>query len=206
MELLYSNILGEGTPLLVLHGFLGMSDNWKTLGRKYAESGYEVHLLDQRNHGRSFWSTEFDYPTMAEDVKNYMDAKGISSGILHGHSMGGKTSMHFACTYPERVDKLIVVDIAPKQYPPHHQYIISALASLGPEDFTSRTLADKALSSQLKDWGIRQFLLKSLFWQEPGKLGFRFNLQVLKDRLEEIGAKLGAGMFYEGPVMFLKGG
>jgi esterase len=206
MELLYSNILGEGTPLLVLHGFLGMSDNWKTLGRKYAESGYEVHLLDQRNHGRSFWSTEFDYPTMAEDVKNYMDAKGISSGILHGHSMGGKTSMHFACTYPERVDKLIVVDIAPKQYPPHHQYIISALASLGPEDFTSRTLADQALSSQLKDWGIRQFLLKSLFWQEPGKLGFRFNLQVLKDRLEEIGAKLGAGMFYEGPVMFLKGG
>ena len=98
MELMRANILGEGTPLLVLHGFLGMSDNWKTIGRKYAEAGYEVHLLDQRNHGRSFWSDQFDYPTLAEDVKRYMDAGGISEAILHGHSMGGKTAMQMACT------------------------------------------------------------------------------------------------------------
>ncbi len=206
MELMRANIMGEGTPLLILHGFLGMSDNWKTLGRKYAEAGYEVHLLDQRNHGRSFWSDRFDYPTLAEDVRNYMDAGGMSSAILHGHSMGGKTAMLMACTYPERVSKLLVADIAPKAYPPHHQHILAALSSLEPAHLQSRSEADKALSVYLKDWGIRQFLLKSLHWEVPGQLGFRFNLEVLKNSMEAIGAALDPDVIYEGPVLFLRGG
>ena len=206
MELMHANILGEGTPLLILHGFLGMSDNWKTLGRKYAAAGFEVHLLDQRNHGRSFWSDAFDYRVMAEDVKHYMDSVGISRAILHGHSMGGKTAMQMACTYPERVSKLLVADIAPKPYPPHHQHIISAIASLEPEDLTTRKDADNALAGHLKDWGIRQFLLKSLHWEVPGKLGFRFNLDILKDSMEAIGAGLAEDLVYEGPVLFIKGG
>ena len=206
MELLHANILGAGPPLLILHGFLGMSDNWKTLGRKYAEKGYEVHLLDQRNHGRSFRSQEFDYPAMAADLLHYMDERGIEKAMLIGHSMGGKTAMQFACTYPERVSKLIVADIAPKRYPPHHQQILSALDALPLERLESRTEADEALSEHIEDWGIRQFLLKNLYWVKPGRLGLRINLEVLKHKMEEIGAALPPEARYEGPVLFLRGG
>ena len=203
---MHSNILGEGTPLLILHGFLGMSDNWKTLGRKYAERGFEVHLLDQRNHGRSFWSEEFNYPILADDLLHYMDSKKIGNGLLIGHSMGGKTAMQFACTYPQRVSKLIVADIAPKRYPPHHQQILEALESLPLETLESRTDADEALAQHIDNWGIRQFLLKNLYWVEPGRLGLRINLDVLKHKMEEIGVALPPTARYEGPVLFLRGG
>ncbi|MDX1331641.1 MAG: alpha/beta fold hydrolase [Robiginitalea sp.] len=206
MELMHANVLGEGTPLLILHGFLGMSDNWKTLGKKYAEKGFEVHLLDQRNHGRSFWSEDFDYPVMAADLLHYMDATKIEKGMLIGHSMGGKTAMQFACTHPERVSKLLVADIAPKRYPPHHQQILSALDALPLEQLESRTEADEALSEHIDNWGIRQFLLKNLYWVEPGRLGLRINLEVLKHKMEEIGATLPEGARYDGPVLFLRGG
>ncbi len=206
MELLHANILGEGTPLLILHGFLGMSDNWKTLGGKYAENGYEVHLLDQRNHGRSFWDPAFSYEVMAEDLLRYLDAKNIGKAMLIGHSMGGKTAMQFACTYPERVSKLIVADIAPKRYPPHHAHILQALEALPLERLESRTHADEVLAEHIGNWGIRQFLLKNLYWVEPGRLGLRVNLQVLRDKMDEIGAPLPNGALYEGPVLFLKGG
>ena len=203
---LHSNVLGSGPALLVLHGFLGMSDNWKTLGGKYAEAGYEVHLLDQRNHGRSFWSGEFDYPTLADDLRRYRDSRGIGKGILLGHSMGGKTAMQFACTYPDRVSRLLVADIAPRAYPPHHRHILDALAALPLERLQSRSEADKALAEHLSNPGIRQFLLKNLYWVEPGRLGLRLNLEVLRQRMEEIGAALAEGMRYEGPVLFLRGG
>lgn len=206
MELLHANILGEGTPLLILHGFLGMSDNWKTLGGKYAENGYEVHLLDQRNHGRSFWDPAFSYEVMAEDLLRYLDAKNIGKAMLIGHSMGGKTAMQFACTCPERVSKLIVADIAPKRYPPHHAHILKALESLPLERLESRTEADEALAGHIDHWGIRQFLLKNLYWVQPGRLGLRVNLQVLRDKMDEIGAPLPDGALYKGPVLFLKGG
>lgn len=206
MGLLHANILGKGTPLVILHGFLGMSDNWKTLGQKYAGAGYEVHLLDQRNHGRSFWSESFDYPVLAEDLRAYMEAKHLPSAILLGHSMGGKTAMQFACTYPDRVDKLIVADIAPRRYPPHHEHILGALEALPLDALESRAAADEALSKHIENWGIRQFLLKNLYWARPGKLGLRVNLPVLKNRMEEIGAPLPEGAVYKGPVLFVRGG
>lgn len=206
MELLHANTLGEGTPLLILHGFLGMSDNWKTLGRKYAENGFEVHLLDQRNHGRSFWSEEFDYPAMAADLLYYMDERNIDKAMLIGHSMGGKTAMQFACTNPHRATRLIVADIAPKRYPPHHQQILNALDSLPLESLESRTGADESLALHIRDRGIRQFLLKNLYWVEPGRLGLRINVEVLKHKMEEIGAALPEGARFEGPVLFLRGG
>lgn len=206
MELLHANILGSGTPLLILHGFLGMSDNWKTLGRKYSDAGYEVHLLDQRNHGRSFWAEEFNYPVMAADLKNYMDARGIGDAILLGHSMGGKTAMTFACTYPDQTRALIVADIAPKRYPPHHQEILDALLALPLESLKSRSEADQALSAYIGNWGIRQFLLKNLYWEQPGRLGLRVNLNVLRHRMEEIGEALPENANYEGASLFLRGG
>ena len=206
MKILHSRILGSGPPLLILHGFLGMSDNWKSLGMQYADAGFQVHLLDQRNHGQSFWADQFDYPTLVDDLLNYMNHHRITSADLIGHSMGGKTAMQFACTHPERVTRLIVADIGPKYYPPHHQEILGALASLQKEDMTSRGAADEALSLRIKDWGIRQFLLKNLYWKKPGQLGFRMNLEVLTKSMEQIGAPLPENLNFFGKVLFIRGG
>ena len=205
-DLLHSNILGSGTPLIVLHGFLGMSDNWKTLGKQYATQGFEVHLVDQRNHGRSFWSEVFDYGTMAQDLLRYMDSKNLIKAVILGHSMGGKTAMQLACTQPERVSKLLVADIAPRPYPPHHDYILEALEALPLAQLKSRTEADEALAHNLDNWGIRQFLLKNLYRKSPGEFGLRFNLGVLKTKMREIGEPLPEAMLYEGPTLFLRGG
>ena len=203
--LLFSNILGKGDPLVILHGFLGMSDNWKTLGTHYAENGLEVHLLDQRNHGRSFWSPTFNFDVMAEDLKVYLDHHSLTNILLIGHSMGGKTAMQFACNYPEQVKKLLVADIAPKYYPPHHDEIIEALNALDLPAIKSRKEADDALALHIRDAGVRQFLLKNLYRQNKEQLAFRFNLAVLSSKMEEIGDNLGVSDSYPGPTLFLRG-
>nr|WP_299339926.1 alpha/beta fold hydrolase [Allomuricauda sp.] len=205
MEILHSRILGEGRPLLILHGFLGMSDNWKTLGNQYAQNGFQVHLVDQRNHGKSFHTPDFDYELMSSDVLRYMDHHQIDSGNIIGHSMGGKTAMQFAVTQAERLEHLVVADISPKYYPAHHQPIIDALLKLDFDSISSRKEADELLSQELADFGIRQFLLKNLYWEEQGKLGFRFNLEVLKNKMEEIGDNIPPNSSYDGPTLFLRG-
>lgn len=206
MKILHSKILGSGRPLIVLHGFLGMSDNWKSLGLQYANAGFEVHLVDQRNHGKSFWSDEFNYSVLAEDLLNYLNHHQIYKTAILGHSMGGKTAMFFTCIYPDRVDRLVVADIGIKYYPPHHREILDALTSLTPEDLTSRNAADLALTKRIKEWGIRQFLLKNLYWKTPDILGFRMNLNVLSQSMEKIGAALPEQARYDGPVLFIRGG
>jgi len=205
MKIPHSKILGEGQPFIILHGFLGMSDNWKTLGAQYAENGFQVHLIDQRNHGKSFHSPDFDYELLSQDIINYMDHHQLDSALVLGHSMGGKTAMQLATSHPERVTKLIVADIAPKFYPPHHQDIVNALDKLDFEHISSRTEADEQLSQYLKSFGIRQFLLKNLYWVKQGKLGFRFNFDVLKNKMEEIGDNISPLAIYEGPTLFLRG-
>lgn len=205
MQSLYAKIIGEGKPLIILHGFLGMSDNWKTLGAKYASAGFQSHLVDQRNHGRSFHSQEFHYDLLASDLKSYMQEHNLVKAHILGHSMGGKTAMQFACNYPEMSEKLIVADIAPKFYPPHHQSIIDGLNSLNFDEIDSRGAADEALSAHINEWGIRQFLLKNLYWIEKGKLALRFNLDVLSTKMEEIGENIGSTNSFNGPTLFLKG-
>ncbi|MGB5319795.1 alpha/beta fold hydrolase, partial [Eudoraea sp.] len=175
MPINHSIILGEGEPLCILHGFLGMSDNWKSLGNKYAEAGFEVHLIDQRNHGKSFWSDSFNYKEMSGDLKYYLEHYKIKETALIGHSMGGKTAMEFACNNPELTSKLIVADIAPRYYPPHHTQILNALEQLKLSELTSRNEADTQLKAYISDQGIRQFLLKNLFWKEKKELALRFN-------------------------------
>lgn len=204
-EMLHSNIIGAGQPLLILHGFLGMSDNWKTLGTQYADEGYQVHLIDQRNHGKSFWSEDFSYDLMAEDVLRYMDKREIQQAAILGHSMGGKTAMRFACNYPQRVEKLLVADIAPKYYPPHHQEILNGLNAMDLPSYDSRGEADKALKAHIPDFGTRQFLLKNLYWKEKGLLAFRFNLDVLTEEYEAVGEAIGSSETFPGSTLFLRG-
>ncbi|AUP78852.1 alpha/beta fold hydrolase [Flavivirga eckloniae] len=203
--ILHSNIIGEGQPLVILHGFLGMSDNWKTLGRQFSEQGYQVHLVDQRNHGRSFWDDNFSYEVLAEDLKQYCTAHNLDNIILLGHSMGGKTAMFFATHYPEMVSKLLVADISPRFYPIHHDAILEGLEALDFNVIKSRGEADKLLGDYVSDFGTRQFLLKNLYWVEKGKLGLRINLKVLKEEVAEIGEALPTHALFEKDTLFLRG-
>lgn len=205
MPVLHSKIIGEGKPLLILHGFLGMSDNWKTLGSQFSKEAFQVHLIDQRNHGKSFWSDDFNYDLLAKDLVDYIEHHKLEKVLIIGHSMGGKTAMQFACSFSELVEKLIVADIAPKFYPPHHQNIVDALNRLKLDEFGSRSEAETELQKYLRQPGVRQFLLKNLYWEEKGKLGWRFNLNVLSQKMEEIGENIESGYIFEGQTLFLRG-
>lgn len=202
---LHSQILGAGKPFVILHGFLGMSDNWKTLGTRWSEDGYEVHLLDQRNHGRSFHSDEFSYEVMAEDLKKYCEEHNLEDIVLLGHSMGGKVAMQFAVTYPELVSKLIVADIGPKAYPPHHQDILKALSQLDFSKIKSRGEAEDVLSEYITDKGVRLFLLKNLYRKSKTELGLRINLAVLSQKIEVVGRALQENAIFNGDTLFLGG-
>nr|WP_315195546.1 alpha/beta fold hydrolase [uncultured Flavobacterium sp.] len=204
--MLYSKIEGSGKPLLIIHGFLGMSDNWKSLGTQFAADGFQVHLLDLRNHGRSLHSDEFSYEIMVQDVYDYCQANDLESIDVIGHSMGGKTAMLLATTYPNLVDKLIIADIGPKFYAPHHQDILAGLNAVDFSIKPSRNEVEEIMKNYIPDFGTRQFLMKSLFWQEPGQLAFRFNLKVFNEKIDEIGKALASGLVFEKPVLFIRGG
>lgn len=202
--ILHSQILGEGKPLLILHGYFGMSDNWRTLGNQFAED-YEVHLIDQRNHGRSFHADEFNYEVLAEDLYNYIQHHQLENIFLIGHSMGGKTAMLFAVTYPELVDKLIVVDISPRAYEPHHNAILAGLNSVDFSKKNTRRLVDDQIKKYIPEMGVRQFLLKNVYWKEKGVLDYRFNLKSLTDNNPEVGKALPQNTKFTKPSLFLKG-
>jgi esterase len=204
--MLYSKIEGEGKPLLILHGFLGMSDNWKTIGTQFASEGFQVHLLDMRNHGRSFHSEEFSYELMVQDVVAYCKANNLEKVDVIGHSMGGKTAMLFATRYPEMVEKLLVADIGPKFYPQHHQTILAGLNAVDFSKKPSRNEVEEILAQYITDFGTRQFLMKSLYWQEPGQLAFRFNLAVFNTKIDQIGTQLPDDAIFDHPVLFIRGG
>ena len=204
--MLYSKIEGTGQPLLILHGFLGMSDNWKSIGGQLAQDGFEVHLLDLRNHGRSMQSLEFNYKLLAQDVHDYCMGHNLKNIALLGHSMGGKTSMLLATTYPDLVNKLIIADIGPKFYPQHHQIIFEGLNAVNFAEKPSRSDVETILESYISDFGTRQFLMKSLFWQEPGQLAFRFNLPSFNQNRDEIGVALPYDLRFDKPTLFIRGG
>jgi len=204
--MLYSKIEGEGKPLLILHGFLGMSDNWKTLAGQMASEGFQLHILDLRNHGRSFHSDEFTYEAMVKDVLEYCQTNNLDKVSILGHSMGGKVAMFFATTYPEKVEKLIVADIGPKYYRPHHQDIMAGLNAVDLTQKPDRSQVEEILKGYVSDFGTRQFLMKSLYWIEPGQLAFRFNLPVFNEQIDNIGKALPENAVFEKPTLFLRGG
>lgn len=204
--MLYSKIEGTGKPLLILHGFLGMSDNWKSLGMQYASEGFQVHLIDLRNHGRSLHSDEFSYDVMVKDIYEYCLTNNLSTVDIIGHSMGGKVAMLFATSYPEKVHKLIVADIGTKYYPPHHQEILNGLNAVDFNKKPSRNEVEEILKKYIPDFGTRQFLMKSLYWKEPNQLAFRFNLSVFNLQIEQIGKALPENAIFNKEVLFIRGG
>jgi esterase len=203
--MLFSKIEGQGSPLLIIHGFLGMSDNWKTLSMQYAAQGFQVHAVDLRNHGKSFHSDDFSYEVMMNGVVEYCQFHQLTSVDVIGHSMGGKVAMLLATTYPDLVSKLIVADIGPKYYPPHHDTILASLNAVDFSQKPSRSDAEEIVSKYIHDFGTRQFLLKNLYWKEPGQLAFRFNLKVFNEKIETIGEALPFENHFDKKTLFLRG-
>lgn len=183
---LYSKVIGEGSPLLILHGLFGSGDNWFTLAKQLGEH-YTVYLIDLRNHGQSPHSNEWNYKVMADDVEEFCNTHQLNKVYLAGHSMGGKTAMKMSEMYPERIRKMMVIDIAPKYYKPHHQTILEALCSLDFNILKSRKEADEHIQKYINDFGTRQFLLKNLYWVNDNHLGWRFNLPVIFRDIENVG-------------------
>lgn len=187
MKLAYRKY-GEGQPLLILHGLFGQSDNWNTLAKRFGENGFEVYTIDQRNHGLSPHSPEWNYDVMASDVREFIDEHKLEHPVLLGHSMGGKTAMTFALNYDGILDKLIVSDIAPIAYPAHHNEVIKALQSVNFDVVKTRKEAEEVLSHYIKDFGTKQFLLKNIYWEDSSseRMNWRFNLPVIADRYSDI--------------------
>jgi esterase len=191
---LYARKMGEGPALVILHGLYGSSDNWLTIAKSLA-TNYAVLLPDLRNHGRSAHDYAMNYDNMSEDVIEMLDELSIEKAVIMGHSMGGKVAMTIALNWPERVDKLVVVDIAPVSYlskeaspeaGTDHAKIIYALRSLDTSSLKSRAEADKRLSYSIPHTGTRQFLLKNLHKAVSGEYAWRINIKSIEDNLKAI--------------------
>lgn len=201
--LLHYKELGEGKPLVILHGLFGTSDNWQTHAKKLGEY-YRVILVDQRNHGHSPWSEDFTYEYLADDLERLIIHLGIDQFTLIGHSMGGKTAMYYSQKYPTRLEKMVIVDIGIKQYPMHHNEIIKGIKSLDLTTISSRSAAEQAMIPFVDSYGVRQFLLKNLYWVEKGKFAWRMNVDVLEREMEEILAPI-PNIEVWTPTLFLRG-
>ena len=207
MKILHSKTIGDSNNhIIILHGFLGMGDNWKTHAKKIALEGFTVHLLDLRNHGRSFWDDDFTFNSMAEDVHNYVKSKNISKADLIGHSMGGNLVFYISNKIPNIINKIVIVDIAPKKYDKLHEDIFLGLKSIDFNLIGSRKEVDDKLSLYIADDRVRQFLLKSVYWESEKRLGFRFNLDILHDFSENsISNEFKTPISFNGPSLFLHG-
>lgn len=201
--MLNAKVLGQGPPLIILHGLFGTLDNWQTLGKRWAED-YTVFLVDQRNHGRSPHYDSHSYPLMAEDLAEFMAGEWLHEAVVFGHSMGGKTAMQLAMHQPDLVKSLIVVDILPKAYPGGHDQIFAALRSLPIDAITTRQEAEAHLAKTITEAGIRQFLLKNLSRKKEGGFQWKMNLEVLYRDYHQVLSKI-EGPTYEGPTLFIRG-
>lgn len=204
-QILHSKIIGDKPKhLLILHGLFGQSDNFATLAKQFSEL-YTVHAIDLRNHGRSFHSENMSFEAMSGDILNYLDHHQIEDCYLLGHSLGGRSVIEFAFKHPERIEKLIVADMAPKAYPPHHQGIIKALNSVDFDKVVKRSDVEEVLKQYIPDTGTRQFLLKNVYHAENGKYAFRFNLKTLTDTYNELVGNNFSDEVFDKPTLFLRG-
>jgi pimeloyl-ACP methyl ester carboxylesterase len=203
MKLFYKE-LGEGQPLMILHGLLGFSDNWITLAKKFSEN-YHVILPDLRNHGRSDHSEDFNYSVMVDDIRELISDLQLQNVFLTGHSMGGKVAMNFAVNHPELVGKLVVVDIGPRQYEIQHDKLIDALLAIDLKDHDTRKSVDAELQKKIPEFGIRQFLLKNLARDNGEGFKWKANLPVIREKLQNVGDQLESDSPYTHPSLFIYG-
>lgn len=209
--------IGTGQPFIILHGLFGSGDNWFTIA-KLLEKHFEIYLIDQRNHGKSPHSDEFNYNVLTNDIFDFFKTHSISKAHVLGHSMGGKVAMNFARNYPKLLNSLMLIDIAPKNYNENlsqeqsqHKTIIETLCNIDLTHIKSRDEVNNILSQKIESEKLRAFLLKSLHRNNSGNFEWLLNLRALKENLENI-----SGGFINDewenieitgfPVLFVKGG
>ncbi len=206
MKILNSQQIGNGeTNIIILHGFLGMGDNWKSFAKRLDGVKFKINLIDQRNHGKSFWDDRMSYADMATDLLNFCNSQNIHKTIIIGHSMGGKTAMKFSSMFPERVEKLIVVDIAPKKYFPDFKNIFDGYNHLDLDTFKSRSEIDNVYKIFVVDNFLRSFLMKNIYRDKQGKFRLYINLKVLEKKITEIGSFDHKNLFFNKSTVFIKG-
>jgi len=211
---LHSRIIGEGPPVLVLHGLLGMSDNWLPVANALSDHGYAAHLIDLRNHGISPHTDTHRYPDMCDDLLGYIEERELDTVHLIGHSMGGKLAMIFALLYPEKLGRMIVVDIAPAAYGDdnvtRHDRIIDAMLAIDPGAHRSRGSIKQQLKTALAEPGLATFLAKNIVRDSRSqRFVWKCNLPVLKKFLRHLHIGLGELEMYvpcPTPTLFIRGG
>ena len=208
---LHHRISGDGEPLILLHGLFGSLDNLGVIARGLQDK-WQIHGLDQRNHGKSPHTDTMTYPEMADDVLAYMDAQGLKKAWVLGHSMGGKVAMRLALKAPDRIAGIIVADISPVTYQPRHDHVLEGLKAIDTAALKSRQDADRALSEHVEEAGVRQFLLKNLVAvassekdDSGARYRWRLNLPVIDQSYANLSAAPEGDGPYEGPVLFIKG-
>lgn len=186
--------IGEGEPLIILHGLFGSSKNWQSLSNVFSKH-FDVLVLDLRNHGESFHNDMMDYPSMVNDVYQLLSQLGIKSCRLVGHSMGGKVAMLLASKYPQLVSQLVVADIAPIAYEHNYDNLIDPIMALKLDELESRGAADKVLQADIEETQVRQFLLQSLVRDSSESDGWRWknNWSAIKQHIDEITGFPGSG-------------
>jgi pimeloyl-ACP methyl ester carboxylesterase len=201
---LFFRELGQGEPMIILHGLFGSSDNWLTQAKLFAPN-YKVYSVDQRNHGQSPHSEDFDYQSMVSDLEEFIGENQIHDPVVIGHSMGGKIAMNFALAHQEKLSKLIVVDISPRAYNLEHYTIAEGLKAIPIESLSSRTEADEILSHHVPEPDVRQFLLKNLQRKSTGGFSWKINLPVISGKLSNIGVDLQYTGQFTKPTLFIRG-
>jgi pimeloyl-ACP methyl ester carboxylesterase len=201
---LVHRIVGEGQALVILHGLFGSGDNWLTVSKLLSEK-HQLILIDQRNHGRSPHSQDWNYDCMADDLYELIQDLNLQNPILMGHSMGGKTVMQFAIRYPQVASKIIVVDISPKPYPLHHQTILEGLLNVQLANITSRQEAEAQMTPFIEQSDVRQFLLKNLYRLDSGQFAWRINLPLIVEKIAEVGVGQSSATPIITPTLFVRG-
>lgn len=204
MELYYREV-GQGQPLVFLHGIFGSSDNWLTQSRLLSDK-YRTFSLDLRNHGRSFHDDAFDYPSMVSDVMDFLEQHAIHDPVIVGHSMGGKVAMNLAVAHPEMVQRLVVVDIAPRPYNLEDYPVLDGLNAVPIDEVTTRQEADEAMAPHVPELATRQFLLKNLQRQREGGFRWKLNLPAINEHILKIGNDLEFSGTFDKPTLFVRGG
>ena len=200
---LHARVYGSGAPLIILHGLFGSWENWHPVA-KALSAHFTVHVVDQRNHGSSFHSSRLDYDAMAEDIRDYMGAHRLAKAALLGHSMGGKTAMRFAAMFPDQLERLIIVDIAPRGYPPSQAATIDALAQLDLARIATLRTADEHLQSAIPDTSERRFLLKNLKPAAEGRTRWKVNIDAIRRAYPSLCGPVTLDP-WPGPCLFVRG-
>lgn len=202
---LHFQVQGAGFPLILLHGFLGSLDNWRSVSRRLADH-YKVYSLDLRNHASSPHSELMNYEVMSDDVDEFANQQNLTSSFLLGHSMGGKVAMQFAARFPDRIEKLVVVDMAPRAYEPSHRPLLNAMLALDLNRFKSFGEIDKALQAVVAEAAVRQLVLKNVARQSEGKLRWKINVEAIARNYDQLSQAITPRQKFTKPALFIRGG